>query len=230
MPSEFPPRSAAAPGTGATATSARSGVRKVITRRTKRVVGLFPSKKNNGQIAWESLLERDYCAVLELDPAVLAYRSQPERMTLFVDGARRWHVPDFLVTLRSGDAFHEVKPLAKTQKPDVNAMLTAAAAAAAERGLGYRVVTEEDIRLQPRLANAKLICRYMCVEVSRLLRHDVITRVSLAPTTIGTLTEVLGERGGFVTVMGLIASGTLAIDMDVPLTQASALRIQGGGQ
>lgn len=230
MPSVYASRGDAAPGKDASVLSSPPSVRKVITRRTKRVVGLFPSPKNGRQVAWESLLERDYCMLLELDPEVRAYRSQPERMALFVDGVRRWHVPDFLVTDRRGDAFHEVKPARKAQKPDVRSRLLAAAAAAAERGLGYRVVTEEDIRRLPRLDNVKLVCRYLGVEVTQLLRYDVLTRVLRAPTTVGALAGDLREQGGFATVMGLVASGTVVVDMNAPLTLASTVWAPQGGR
>src|SRR5260370_5193537 len=60
-------------------------VRKVITRRTKRVVGDFPSVKNGRQVLWESPLELDLCRLLEVSPDVVAFHAQPERMTLFID-------------------------------------------------------------------------------------------------------------------------------------------------
>ena len=40
-------------------------------------VGYFKSYKNNKQLAFESILERDFFTILEFDDAVVSYEEQP---------------------------------------------------------------------------------------------------------------------------------------------------------
>jgi len=56
-------------------------VRKITNTGTKKNIGRFFSWKMRDGIWYESLLERDYMYLLEIDPDVLSYCSQPLKIT-----------------------------------------------------------------------------------------------------------------------------------------------------
>ncbi|MEL7035074.1 MAG: hypothetical protein AAFO04_05575 [Cyanobacteria bacterium J06592_8] len=65
--------------------------RKITNTGTRKNIGKFSSRKM-GQIVWyESLLELDYIYLLEIDPDVVAFASQPFQLqyTIIEGGKRR---------------------------------------------------------------------------------------------------------------------------------------------
>lgn len=63
--------------------------------------GYFASYKNKTQIAFESVLERDFYMMMEFDDDVVSYEEQP--MTIhyeYYDGKNRRYTPDTLVTYK----------------------------------------------------------------------------------------------------------------------------------
>jgi hypothetical protein len=74
------------------------GVRK-IKKSYISSTGYFKSFKNNKQIAYESILERDFYMTLEFDDEVLSYEEQPLRINYeYKDGISYRYTPDCLVT------------------------------------------------------------------------------------------------------------------------------------
>ncbi len=53
--------------------------RKIRNSGTKKNIGLFASHKMRTGIWFEFLIERDYMYLLEIDPDVKSYQSQPRR-------------------------------------------------------------------------------------------------------------------------------------------------------
>jgi hypothetical protein len=75
------------------------------TRQIKKsyisCTGYFASYKNKTQIAFESVLERDFYMMMEFDDKVISYEEQP--MTIhyeYYDGKNRRYTPDTLVTYK----------------------------------------------------------------------------------------------------------------------------------
>jgi len=75
------------------------------TRQIKKsyisCTGYFASYKNKTQIAFESVLERDFYMMMEFDDNVISYEEQP--MTIhyeYYDGKNRRYTPDTLVTYK----------------------------------------------------------------------------------------------------------------------------------
>lgn len=73
------------------------GVRK-IKKSYISCVGYFKSCKNNKQLAFESILERDFFTVLEFEDNVLSYEEQPFKINYKLNGASTRYTPDVLVT------------------------------------------------------------------------------------------------------------------------------------
>lgn len=73
--------------------------------------GYFASYKNKSQIAFESVLERDFYMMLEFDNNVMSYEEQPVRIQYeYLDGKKRRYTPDTLVLYKDkSERLFEVK-------------------------------------------------------------------------------------------------------------------------
>jgi len=65
-------------------------------------VGYFKSYKNNKQLAFESILERDFFTILEFDDTVIAYEEQPLQIKYVLNGSVTKYTPDVMVTCKDG--------------------------------------------------------------------------------------------------------------------------------
>lgn len=85
------------------------------TRKIKKsyisCTGYFASYKNKIQIAFESVLERDFYMLLEFDENVISYAEQPININYeYKDGSKRRYTPDCLITYKDGtQRYYEVK-------------------------------------------------------------------------------------------------------------------------
>lgn len=130
-----------------------------VVRPTGAIIrGKFPSRKTGRMVKYEGLLEWGALYLLEASPAVVRYTDQPET-TGYPDGNRlRRYTPDFEVCLRDGSSLLiEVKPKANADKPEIRHKLNAAADFYARQGRTLQVLTDEHIRVEPRLANLRWI-------------------------------------------------------------------------
>lgn len=73
--------------------------------------GYFASYKNKSQIAFESVLERDFYMILEFNNNVVSYEEQPLSIQYdYIDGNKRRYTPDTLVTYKNNlQILYEVK-------------------------------------------------------------------------------------------------------------------------
>jgi len=65
-------------------------------------VGYFKSYKNDKQLAFESILERDFFTVLEFDNNVISYEEQPFQIKYNLKGVSTRYTPDILVKYKDG--------------------------------------------------------------------------------------------------------------------------------
>jgi hypothetical protein len=73
-------------------------------------VGYFKSYKNNKQLAFDSILERECFYYLEFDDELISYEEQPFTMYYELNGSRTRYTPDILVTYRdASQKLYEVK-------------------------------------------------------------------------------------------------------------------------
>lgn len=73
-------------------------------------VGYFKSYKNNKQLAFESILERECFYYFEFADEVVSYEEQPFAMYYELNGSRTRYTPDILVTYEDGSQkLYEVK-------------------------------------------------------------------------------------------------------------------------
>lgn len=65
--------------------------------------GYFASYKNKTQVAFESVMERDFYMILEFDDSVYKYEEQPLQINYeYFNGRNRKYTPDTLVTYKDG--------------------------------------------------------------------------------------------------------------------------------
>lgn len=136
------------------------GARKITNTGGKKVIGKFPSLKMNSTIWWESQIERDYIYLLEIDPTVKSYSSQPMKLTYYDAGKTRTYTPDFLVRRPQGKQIVEVKPESKVNDDLVIDLCRHIIPVCTEMGMEFVVVTDSMIRQQPKLNNIKLLYKY----------------------------------------------------------------------
>lgn len=118
-------------------------VRKVTNCGTKKNIGLFSSYKNMTGIWYESLIERDYMYLLESDPDVLSYRTQPLKIIYTWDNKPKKYTPDFLVERSSRTQIVEIKPASQVDSDKNQRLWRCVAPNCLERGWEFAVVTDD---------------------------------------------------------------------------------------
>ena len=134
--------------------------RTITNAGSNKVIGKFPSVKMNEVIWWESQIERDYIYLLEIDPDVISYKSQPFSLNYWYLGKKRKYTPDFWVQRPDKEQVIEVKPASKINSQKNTALWKKITTLCEEKGWEFIVVTDEMIRIQPQLDNIKLLYKY----------------------------------------------------------------------
>jgi len=123
-------------------------------------LGKFASVKT-GRVAWyESLLERDFMYLLDYDRNVSYWHEQPLRIHFSHGGKVHRYTPDLEVHRASQKQLIEVKPKHQVDSGKWEVLFRAASSICEEEGYQFLVVTDEIIRVQPRLENVKLLWKY----------------------------------------------------------------------
>ena len=190
--------------------------RKVITRSTSKVIGLFNSLKNRALVPWESSLEFDCLRLLETDNSVALFAAQPEVLDYELEGRSRRYYPDFRVEHHNGRTeIIEVKFEADLADPEQQARFAIIAEAYKKRGIDFRFMTERDIRPEPLRANVRLMLEARTLNPSPQLKLDVANAFARKPPrTLGELETALGfptERRG--ELYGMALRGFFTIDL-----------------
>lgn len=187
--------------------------RKVVTRSGRGFRGYFPSKKLNRMVEWESILERDAIYLFEHSPGVVSYQEQPSLVYYEIDGEMRKYFPDFELVLRNGELVHvEVKPEAMLSSEKLSMKLTAIAQAYASRQFTFRVLTDTEIRREPRLHNLKLLSRFKAHTTDNQIDQQKAESIMSAnqEVTVSELYEALGQSN----TLKLIADQFLQCDLE----------------
>jgi len=147
-----------------------SEVRRIRTRSHPGYTGDVPMTRIGYKvISGESLLELDFLVLIDdVMSDLVGIFAQPMKLPIVVAGRSTTWNPDFL--LSRTDLHHELVEV-KTEEalhpedPDERRLVTlrieAMRKAAAAAGFGFRLATEREIRVQPRLDNARLVHRSM---------------------------------------------------------------------
>jgi len=202
--------------------------RKVVTRSGRRVRGVFPSAKNQRMVAWESLLERDAIVLFELSPGVIAYEEQPSIELYYEDSAPRKYYPDFALTLSDGTVAHvEVKPQKKLAKKDVAQRFNLIASSYQRQSRQFWILTEEEIRRQPRLTNLSRCAYHLKARTSgKPTSWQLLELRRRDDWTFEHLAAALKEPHA---VYRLLALGLASCDFDKPIQSSTSITFPPSG-
>ena len=197
-------------------------VRRVVKKSTVRRVGYFASRKNvgDGALAWESELEKHALWLLEVDPYVSRFITQPLKVGYSIGGKPREHTPDLWFWRKGVPYLVEIKPSWRVKRPWMGIRTQLMKELFAEYGIRYRLWRDDEIRSEPRLSNARQLLRYRDQD---LLADDKLkVRAALEAQTSMTIGE-LARLVRHEVVLGLLARGRLLMDMHEPLSKRSCV-------
>ena len=174
----------------------------------------------------EGLLELDAMYLFEWSQRVTRYRGQPITMP-YPDGvALRRYTPDFELGLIDGTTvLIEIKPTANLQHSDVAHKLDCISHHLECSQQRFEIVTDQVIRLQPRLNNLKQIYhRAMRFPVTTASLGVGLQRITHKfPMHLHELSERLATQR--ITPFCLLLAGLIHFDLEQPLTQDTTLHL-----
>jgi len=198
--------------------------------------GHFSALKAVGPAPFESLLERDFQTLLNADPNISHYASQPVPLLYMApDKKGRWcehtYTPDFTAEDREGRIIvMEVKAKGLAGLERWQRLKPYIQKAYEEQGVIFQVFTEDVIRAQPRLSN----CQRMVMHGRLPVDHaaDIVIRRALNSLSkavrIKNVCDMaqqnqIGARRAFTTIMQLALRGVVKLDLGKPLSLETAL-------
>jgi len=190
--------------------------------------GLWWSATTGQHVGFESWLEREHVMLLDFDPAVVAFSSQPFRV-LWHDGQRRRnHTPDFFARLADGSGL-VVDVRADDQIPAADAeAFEATATACAQVGWAYRRVGVPDAVLT---ANVRWLAGYRhprCCDDAVAVR---LRKAFAQPVPLLAGVRSVGDPIAVLPVAyHLLWARALDADLAIaPLSQSSLVSVADGG-
>ena len=203
--------------------------------------GYFSSLKAKGPTPFESLLERDLLTLLSVDPRINEFAVHPHRLIYWMPGAngfpiKREYVPDVVVVDRDGriividaKARHFARdPKWTLRQPHI------AEAYAVDHHAHFLVLTEDEIRAQPRLTNCQIIHRYrgppedfQATLVMRQIIGDARASVMMGQLCLLAEEAGIDQRRSFSALMRLFMCGFVSIDLSKPISPSSCVTLGG---
>ncbi|BBD62909.1 hypothetical protein NIES2109_57590 (plasmid) [Nostoc sp. HK-01] len=165
--------------------------------------------------------------LLETDPDVLSYHSQPLSIFYRFNHRQRRYTPDFLVEGRHKKLLVEVKPASKVNSDKNLSLFRAFAPICQEKGWEFVVVTDAMIRVQPQLNNLKLLYKYAGEPLSinntldcyQYFQRQVSTSIKTA------LLDLAPKQISINILLKLIFLGFLKTDLRQPISSNSPIYI-----
>lgn len=199
--------------------------RNVTSRSGPWVRGKFPSLKNGRSVGYEQLLERDALVLFEFSSMIESYIEQPRSVFYPFGSGMRKYTPDFELTLADGSrrkVIVEIKPSAQLERTEVKEKLQAIEDYFADHGQAFTVLTEHDIRRQPRLDNLTWLRTHLRPRGSTGHRTGSLRMLEKHEVqTFGEARATVGDDG----LALLVWSGHVQFDVDEPLISAAPIRL-----
>lgn len=199
--------------------------REVISS-SELVRGKFPSRKNGRMVQHEGLLELDAIYLFETSPRIVRYREQPRKIN-YPDGERlRHYTPDFELVLLTGEVvLIEVKPAEKFRNEEIQHKFDRIKSHMHRLGLAFVILTDEHIRVAPRLANLRWIYhRASRVPPTAAQAWNQLTRYQeIFPTSFEDSSSLLKQSGG--DPYSLLMLGLLCAQFDAPFSLNAELNV-----
>jgi hypothetical protein len=203
--------------------------RDITNKGSKKIIGKFPSYLMGIIVMWESKLERDFLYLLEFDLDVLSYTGQPMRILYSCAGKVRRYTPDFLVVRKHKRQIIEVKPLNRVSKGDNEQRFRIISQVCRTHGYEFKIVTDANIRVQPRLDNIKLLWKYARTPFHP--QHQIYCKALLGggkEICLGEVIQVLESKGvSRQIIYSMMYHKVLAVDLMRPITADSVVQLTG---
>jgi hypothetical protein len=203
-------------------------MRKIISRSSMRPTSKYPSLKN-------AVLNNhgEYCNEpnafrwLDFDPEVLSYREQPcEIVYLDDDGVECSHFPDIEVLARTRPELWEIKAERYANADVIRRRTEILSAELQSWGFVYRVMTAEELNLQPRKDNMHKIldfARRSVADSERAMIADELSRNG--PIVWHDVLKGKFGRFGREIVCRLVIEGYLDLDLQVHFSDDTAFTL-----
>ncbi len=176
----------------------------------------FVSAKMNQAMTVESYLEFDTCFHLEYSSSITSFAAQPEGFIYRFDGKDCPYTPDFQIVENGSVKWIEVKPLARTLRPDFLQRFKVKQEKALALGVPLILVTEKQIRVNPVLNNLKILHRYSGFQSLTDLHIRLLSLVkTLGKVRVSDAASRLGIDQGMMvkSAFSLVSSGMLTADL-----------------
>ncbi|CAG20030.1 TnsA endonuclease N-terminal domain-containing protein [Photobacterium profundum] len=158
--------------------------------RVKTAISYSSSKHPFPQFC-ESVLEKERCLERDFNPKIETYQTQP--FTILVNGIR--YTPDAITREVDGtDYVEEVKPLVELEKPKVIKRLREIERGLREKGIRFRILTDELTSNRTYIANLWLLKRHQSYPHNLEWLSEAKKEFGTA-STIGQVTRWLCQKG-----------------------------------
>lgn len=197
-------------------------LRRVISRSGLFSRTRFPSVKMGRTVHCEGENEYAFAILLEADGDVVAYPEQAMEIYFEHRGKQTRTIPDFVVTYVNGHhEINEVKRETDLRDPDLRDRLRAIGDRSRQLGYPYRVRTDLEIRQEPRLSTAQLICRRG--------RREIDSSLAIAARHLAVQSPILGDFQARLgtsrdDLCALILQGHVSIALDAGLIDQARIR------
>ncbi len=205
--------------------------RKITNTGTKKNIGKFFSVKMHSLIWYESLNERNYMYLLEIDPDVLSYSTQPFKISYILDDKVRRYTPDFLVERHSKQQIVEIKPACKVNDEKNVRRFPVIASTLKSQGWEFVIITDEMMSRGSLLNNVKLLYRYAKIPIklqNLIICHHYFQNKS--PIPLSTVIKDLQPQGiDRPILLKLIFLGLLSTDLMNQINNYSQIYLSSKG-
>lgn len=198
--------------------------RRVVTPSGGIVRGKFPSLKNNRMVRYEGLIEADAVISFELNPAIIHYREQPYKVKYPRDGKLRTYTPDFELLLSNGETLLvEIKHSEFMRRLENKTKYQVIADWLQFERTDYTIITEQELRVEPRLGNLRYIYRQLSKKRYTRTRLQIILSSlnEYEKTTVGRLNIAVAKYQ--LTAFDFLVAGLISCCLDEKISNSTAL-------
>lgn len=189
--------------------------------------GMFPSFKSGGDVPFWGPLQREFLVLMEGDRRVRSILTRAASFDWWDGETMHAHVPDFLLSGNGARTMVDVEPMRATKGHLARLRFLRLRAACKTEGFGYRVVTDDWIRRQPRLTNNEMVCGNMGWNIPEtdlnLLRQCARRIGAICPADIVAI-GLLSEGRAMAAALNLVWRAELRVDMGRRITAETLFR------
>jgi len=167
--------------------------------------------------------------LLDFDPQIIYWHEQPLRFRYTLDGKTHWYTPDVEVLRDSKKQIVEVKSQDQIESGEWDFLFRTAASISKEEDYEYIVVTDEVIRIQPKLETVKKLWKYARTAVPpqhQILCRDFYQKKQIAQVELGDLLQLFKTNSVPASCLyALLFWGALDLDLMQPLDSCSLITL-----